>query len=229
MVQIRNVPEDLHRALKARAALEGVSQFRPPAQRDPPDRRAPELERAALASRLPGAGHTLGAADRRGSGGAGAAVIVVDASAILDLLLGLPPHRRSRSLFATGESLHAPHLLDLEVAQVLRRYSLAGELTATRGQQAIEDLAALPITRYPHDLFLLRIWALRHNHRLRRRLRGAGREPWRHAAHAGRAAARGAGSEGSTSSGLMTQTRACPALRSATLRTEAYRGARIGT
>jgi predicted nucleic acid-binding protein len=91
-------------------------------------------------------------------------VIVVDASAILDLLLWTPaaPAIEDR-LFATGESLHAPHLLDLEVAQVLRRYSLAGELAATRGQQALEDLAALPITRYPHDLFLLRIWALRHN------------------------------------------------------------------
>lgn len=90
-------------------------------------------------------------------------MIVVDASAILDLLLRTPaaPAIEDR-LFATGESLHAPHLLDLEVAQVLRRYAHAGELTATRGQHALDDLAALPITRYPHDLFLLRIWALRH-------------------------------------------------------------------
>lgn len=27
----------------------------------------------------------------------------------------------------------------------------------------MEDLADFPLTRYPHDLFLLRIWELRHN------------------------------------------------------------------
>ncbi|MFH1176968.1 MAG: type II toxin-antitoxin system VapC family toxin [Acidobacteriota bacterium] len=134
-------------------------------------------------------------------------MIVVDASAILDLLLRTfaAPAIEDR-LFATGESLHAPHLLDLEVVQVLRRYSRAGELGATRGQQALEDLAALPITRYPHDLFVLRIWARRHNLSAydAAYLRGAGRDPWRHAAHAGRAAARGAGGEGNRRADLKT-------------------------
>ena len=31
------------------------------------------------------------------------------------------------------------------------------------GLQALEDLVDFPLTRYPHDLFLLRIWELRHN------------------------------------------------------------------
>ena len=48
-------------------------------------------------------------------------------------------------LFAAGETLHAPHLLDLEVAQVLRRYSASGELGPERGLQALEDLADLPL------------------------------------------------------------------------------------
>jgi predicted nucleic acid-binding protein len=60
-------------------------------------------------------------------------------------------------------SLHAPHLLDVEVAQVLRRYAARGELTAARGVEALADLAAFPLTRYPHDLLLARIWALREN------------------------------------------------------------------
>lgn len=68
-----------------------------------------------------------------------------------------------RRLFDSGESLHAPHLLDLEVAQVLRRYVSGGELTPQRGKQALTDLADFPIFRYPHDLFLPRIWALGHN------------------------------------------------------------------
>ncbi len=66
-------------------------------------------------------------------------------------------------LFTPGETLHAPHLLDLEVAQVLRRYALAGEMDAIRGLEALEDLADLPLTRYPHDLLLPRIWELRWN------------------------------------------------------------------
>ena len=91
-------------------------------------------------------------------------MIVVDASAILELLLAATaaPDIENR-LLRTLESLHAPHLLDLEVAQVLRRYVSAGELTPQRGRQALDDLAELPIIRYPHNLFLSRIWALRHN------------------------------------------------------------------
>ena len=59
--------------------------------------------------------------------------------------------------------MHAPHLLDVEVAQVLRRYALAGTFGADRGAEALEDLADFPIARYPHQPFLSRIWELRHN------------------------------------------------------------------
>jgi predicted nucleic acid-binding protein len=91
-------------------------------------------------------------------------VIVVDASAILEVLLGTPAGLRvMERLFAPAETLYAPHLLDLEVVQVLRRYAFAGELSSTRGLEALEDLAEFPITRYPHDLLLPRIWELRRN------------------------------------------------------------------
>lgn len=91
-------------------------------------------------------------------------MIVTDASAILEVLLGTTAALDiQRRLFERGKSLHAPHLLDLEIAQVLRRYVLGGELTPQRGKQALTDLADFPILRYPHELFLSRIWALRHN------------------------------------------------------------------
>jgi predicted nucleic acid-binding protein len=91
-------------------------------------------------------------------------VIVVDASAVIEVLLNTPAAARIlERLFAPGETLHAPHLLDIEVAQVLRRYARAGQLDAARGEEALEDLADLPLTRYPHDLFLPRIWELREN------------------------------------------------------------------
>ena len=91
-------------------------------------------------------------------------MIVVDSSAILEVLLGTPAGARvAERLFAPGETLHAPHLLDLEVAQVLRRYALAREINSARGLEALEDLSDLQITRYPHDLLLPRIWELRRN------------------------------------------------------------------
>jgi len=91
-------------------------------------------------------------------------VIVVDASALLEVLLNTPAAARvAERLFAVGETLHAPHLIDLEVAQVLRRHSASAELDPARGLQVLEDLVDLPLNRYPHDLFLLRIWELRHN------------------------------------------------------------------
>lgn len=91
-------------------------------------------------------------------------MIVIDASAVLELLLNTPAAPRvAERVFAPAETLHAPHLIDLEVAQVLRRYVAAGELEPLRGAEALDDLADLPLLRYPHDIFLSRIWELRHN------------------------------------------------------------------
>ena len=91
-------------------------------------------------------------------------MIVVDASAMLEVLLGTATGARVEDrLLSRGESLHAPHLLDVEVAQVLRRYAAAGELTPERGREALMDLVDFPVHRYPHDVLLPRIWELRHN------------------------------------------------------------------
>ncbi|MGH7823819.1 MAG: type II toxin-antitoxin system VapC family toxin [Candidatus Binatia bacterium] len=91
-------------------------------------------------------------------------MIVIDASALLEVLLNASASGRvAERLFAGNDTLHAPHVLDLEIAQVLRRYTLSGEMEAERGEQALEDLADLPLNRYPHDVFLFRIWALRRN------------------------------------------------------------------
>ena len=91
-------------------------------------------------------------------------MIVVDASAILEVLLRTPAATAIESrIFAPNETLHAPHLLDLEVAQVLRRYASAGQIDAERCQMALEDFSALALSRYPHDVLLSRVWALRAN------------------------------------------------------------------
>jgi predicted nucleic acid-binding protein len=91
-------------------------------------------------------------------------LIVLDASALIELLLrGEGAEAVADRVFAPGVSLNAPHLIDLETAQVLRRYRLAGVISDSRAEEAFEDLAALSLQRYPHDILLPRIWELRHH------------------------------------------------------------------
>ncbi len=91
-------------------------------------------------------------------------MIVLDASAVLELLLVTDKGRRvAERIAAPDETLHAPHLLDLEVAQVLRRYVARRQLDEIRASQALDDLRDLDLNRYPHDVLLGRIWELRHN------------------------------------------------------------------
>jgi predicted nucleic acid-binding protein len=91
-------------------------------------------------------------------------VIVVDASALLEVLLRTPAAKMvERRLFASRQTLHAPHLLDVEVAQVIRRYAAVREIDAERGLAALADLADFPIRRYPHGFLLPRVWELRNN------------------------------------------------------------------
>lgn len=66
-------------------------------------------------------------------------------------------------LLADGESLHAPHLIDLEVLQVLRRLVAKDRALEERAAQALSDMQALQIVRYPHEPLSARIWELRGN------------------------------------------------------------------
>jgi predicted nucleic acid-binding protein len=91
-------------------------------------------------------------------------VIVVDASAVIEWLLWTSRGIRiDQRLFSKQVTLHAPHLLDVEVAQVLRRYARDGIITVQRGQEALEDLSDLSLHRYPHDFLMPRVWELRPN------------------------------------------------------------------
>jgi len=91
-------------------------------------------------------------------------VIVLDASAAVEWLLqtssGVEVARRALS---PGESLHAPHLLDIEVAQVLRRAVKMRAISRDRAHEALEDLSQLRLQRYPHFPFLPRVWELHGN------------------------------------------------------------------
>ena len=89
-------------------------------------------------------------------------MIVLDASAVLDLLLATPEGRAvDLRLQAAGEEVAAPHVLDLEVAQVLRGMVARRELAPERADRALDDLTRLPVVRYPEEVLLPRVWSLR--------------------------------------------------------------------
>ena len=90
--------------------------------------------------------------------------IVVDAGAVVDLLLRRPlGDAVRRALEDEDDDLHAPALLDLEVLSAARRLLAAGNLDVERAEQAVEDLVALPVLRHGHLPLLQRVWGLREN------------------------------------------------------------------
>ena len=89
-------------------------------------------------------------------------MIVLDASAVLDLLLATPRGRAvDLRLRASGEEAAVPHVLDLEVLQVLRGMVARREVEPDRAVQAVDDLGLLPVVRWPDEALPPRIWSLR--------------------------------------------------------------------
>lgn len=89
-------------------------------------------------------------------------MIVLDASALVELLLGTRLGGSIAGRIADpAVALHVPHLADVEVAQTFRRYVRSGELDEASAAGAIEDLRALDLERHAHEPLLDRVWALR--------------------------------------------------------------------
>ena len=86
-------------------------------------------------------------------------MIVIDASAALSALLNAGPARRALA----SEQLHAPHLIDSEVVNAIRRGAAAKQLDADAGWTALDTFRRLGMTRYPAFSILDRIWELRDN------------------------------------------------------------------
>jgi predicted nucleic acid-binding protein len=88
-------------------------------------------------------------------------VIVADASALVDLLLARPTAARVAQRLEPEPLIHAPHLVDTEVLNALRHWVHVAELTNERAQEALADLAALPMARHSHAPLSQRVWSLR--------------------------------------------------------------------
>ncbi len=90
--------------------------------------------------------------------------MVLDASGAMELLLNTIRGRRlGARLSDTAELVHAPHLIDIEIAHVLRRYVLGGVLEGRQAVQALDRWRQFDVERYPHEPFLDSIWSLRNN------------------------------------------------------------------
>jgi predicted nucleic acid-binding protein len=92
-------------------------------------------------------------------------VIVLDASSAVAVLLNLGASASGirERMDRADEGLHVPHLFEVEVMNVLRRYALSGALSAQRARLALNRLLAMRVTRYPHTALLPRIWELKDN------------------------------------------------------------------
>jgi predicted nucleic acid-binding protein len=91
-------------------------------------------------------------------------MIVLDASAVVELLLDTATGRRVSTLIADAEvGLHVPHLLDVETISALRRFAREGLVDDEEAEAAIDNLLALDLQRHSHEGLLERVWALRKN------------------------------------------------------------------
>ena len=91
-------------------------------------------------------------------------MIVVDASAMMEWLMQSHTGVKvDRIIVAHADEVHAPHLLDVEVAHTVRRHVRLGALNERRAQQALWDLVHVQCVRHEPYPFLPRIWELRDN------------------------------------------------------------------
>jgi len=92
-------------------------------------------------------------------------LIVLDASAVVAIPVGSGPgaERIRKKIEAPEESLHVPHVMELEVLHALRRHALLGTLSRRRSSEALTDLGNIPFVRYPHTPLMERIWELKEN------------------------------------------------------------------
>jgi predicted nucleic acid-binding protein len=89
-------------------------------------------------------------------------MIVLDASAAVAALIDDEGGATARLHMAAATQRHAPHVLDLEVANALRKLALRARISGELASAALAHFRRIDITRYPHEPLLDRIWELRH-------------------------------------------------------------------
>jgi predicted nucleic acid-binding protein len=90
-------------------------------------------------------------------------MIILDASAVVDLLIRPAAEtRRLRARILAASMVYAPHLMDAEVTNALRRYLLQGRIDQFSARRGLRLLADMQVIWWPHRPLLGRALALRH-------------------------------------------------------------------
>jgi len=87
--------------------------------------------------------------------------LVVDASLVVAALVDGGPDGKWAESELTSAELAAPHLLLVEVTDILRRAVLSGDISEDSGALAQGDLLALRIELFPFEAVAARVWELR--------------------------------------------------------------------
>jgi predicted nucleic acid-binding protein len=90
-------------------------------------------------------------------------MLIVDATCLYEVVADTHQAEAIRARLAADHDHAAPHVVDVEVMNVIRRHAMAGRLDATAANQAIDDLRDWPGERFGHRALLTRAWELRHN------------------------------------------------------------------
>ncbi|MBA3362684.1 MAG: type II toxin-antitoxin system VapC family toxin [Actinobacteria bacterium] len=88
-------------------------------------------------------------------------MLVVDASCLVEVVIDSPRSEHIRERMAADPDQAAPHVVDVEVFSVIRRFRMLGRIDETAARQAVDDLRLWPGERYGHRLLLERAWELR--------------------------------------------------------------------
>lgn len=89
--------------------------------------------------------------------------LVVDAGFVAAALVDSGPVGAWADRLIVTDDLAAPHLMPVEVANVLRRATLAGDISADTAALAYADLLSLRVQLFAYEPFATRVWELREN------------------------------------------------------------------
>ena len=89
--------------------------------------------------------------------------LVVDASAVVEFVLGSTKGRKAAVVMAAHTALHAPALISAEALRALRALERRADISPARSAEAVSDVLSIPIRRYPTEPLAGRIWSMRHS------------------------------------------------------------------
>ncbi len=90
-------------------------------------------------------------------------MIVVDASIIIHILLDAQTKPEIIDTLESADGLMAPHLVDLEVLNSIRKQLNLKKITLQDAETALSDFESMTIDRRSTHMFSKRIWELRNN------------------------------------------------------------------